>query len=466
VAENAIVFPAMVVNELALTDLQSRVRGSVLRPGAALYDEARRTFNGMIDRHPAAIVRPSGSADVAAAIVWAVELGLPIAVRGGGHSVAGHSVADDALMLDLSQLRTVSVEPVTARASADGGCQWIDVDAATQAHGLAVPGGTFGDTGIAGLTLGGGIGYLMGSFGLTCDNLVGAELVTADGTIREVDQAAEPELLWGLRGGGGNFGVVTRFDYRLHPVGELYGGPIHYAAADTVAVLRLLREVQTAAPDELVCMLFLGVHGGFSEPVVEVVVAFNGPPAAGEAVVRPLRERIRVLRDGIRPISYLDLQAVNVQVPFGVRHYWKGHFVRELSDDVIDLTAAAFGRHEGLTGGILIELMNGAARRIPDDSAAFGQRPAAANLSAIGAWRDPAEDAKQLAWVRGYADALLPHSLTGAGYVNYATPDEPADRIRAAFGTERFARLAALKRRYDPENRFRFNANIPPAGAS
>lgn len=451
----------MVVDEGALTQLEGRVRGPVLRPGAALYDEARRTFNGMIDRHPAAIVRPRDAADVAAAIVWARGLGLPVAVRGGGHSVAGHAVADDALMLDLSGLRNVSVDFVARRASADGGCQWIDVDAATQAHGLAVPGGTFGDTGIAGLTLGGGIGYLMGSFGLTCDNLIGAELVTADGTICDVDQTKEPELLWGLRGGGGNFGVVTRFDYRLHPVGEMYGGPIQYAASNTVAALRLVRDVQMAAPDELVCMLFLGVRGS-SGPVVEVVVAFNGPAAAGEAVVRPLRERIPVVHDGIGPISYQGLQAVNVQVPFGVRHYWKGHFVRELSDEVIDITAAAFRRHEGLTGGLLIELMHGAARRIPDDSAAFGQRAAAANLSAIGAWLDPAQDAQQMAWVRRYADELLPHSLTGAGYVNYATPDEPHDRIRAAFGAERFARLAALKHRYDPQNVFRFNANIPP----
>lgn len=455
----------MVLDEGALADLDSRVRGSVLRPGAALYDEARRTFNGMIDRHPAAIVRPRDAADVAAAVVWAGERGLPVAVRGGGHSVAGHSVADDALLVDLSQLRAVLVDPVAGRASADGGCQWIDVDAATQAHGLAVPGGTFGDTGIGGLTLGGGIGYLMGSFGLTCDNLVGAELVTADGTIHEVDQTTEPELLWGLRGGGGNFGVVTRFDYRLHPVGEMYGGTIHYAASDTVAALRLVRDVQTAAPDELVCMLLLAVRGS-GGPVVEVVVAFNGPAAAGEALVRPLRERIPVVHDGIGPISYQGLQAVNVQVPFGVRHYWKGHFVRELSDEVIDLTARTFRAHEGLTGGILIELIHGVARRTPGDSAAFGQRAAAANLSAIGAWRDPAEDARQMAWVRGYADALLPHSLTGAGYLNYATPDEPAERVRAAFGAERFARLAALKRRYDPENRFRFNANIPPEGSS
>lgn len=453
----------MSISEIALAQLEHVVKGRVLRPGLNAYEEARRTFNGMIDRRPAAVLRPEGAADVANAVRWAADVGLLITVRGGGHSVAGHAVADGALMLDLSQLRGVEVDQAARRARAEGGCQWLDVDAATQAHGLAVPGGTFGDTGIAGLTLGGGIGYLMGSHGLTCDNLVAAQVVTADGTIRVVDSATESELLWGLRGGGGNFGVVTQFEYQLHPIGTLYGGPIYYPASETVAALRVIRDLQAEAPDELVCIVFLGAHGGFTEPVVEVVVAFNGPIEDGEAIVRPLREEIPVLRDGIGPISYMDLQAVNAQVPFGVRHYWKGHFVREFSDDVIDLTADACSRHEGPTGGLLIEMLHGVARRTPAESAAFGQRDAAANLSAIGAWRDPAEDARQMAWVRGYADALLPHSLTGAGYLNYATPDEPADRVRAAFGAERFARLATLKRRYDPENRFRFNANILPA---
>jgi len=454
----------MNVPESALARLGKVVRGRVLRPGLEAYEEARRTFNGMIDRRPAAIVRPDGADDVANAVRWAADVGLPIAVRGGGHSVAGHAVADGALMLDLSQRRGVEVDPAARRARAEGGCQWLDVDAATQAHGLAVPGGTFADTGIGGLTLGGGIGYLMGTHGLTCDNLVAAQLVTADGTIRAVDSATEAELLWGLRGGGGNFGVVTHFEYQLHPVSALYGGPIYYPASETVAALRVLRDLEAEAPDELVCLIFLGAHGSFAEPVVEVVVAFNGPPRSWRGDRSAAPQGDPVLRDGIGPISYMDLQAVNVQVPFGVRHYWKGHFVREFSDDVIDLTADAFGRHEGPTGGILIEMLHGVARRIPADSAAFGQRAAAANLSAIGAWLDPADDARQMTWVRAYADALRSHSLTGAGYLNYATPDEPADRVRAAFGAERFARLAALKRRYDPENRFRFNANIPPAG--
>lgn len=265
------------------------------------------------------------------------------------------------------------------------------------------------------------------------------------------------------RGGGGNFGVVTRFEYQLHPVAQLFGGPIYYPASHTAHALRLVRDLEAAAPDELVCLMFLGKHADLDEPVVEVVVAFNGPLDAGIEATRPLREELPVLRDGLGPISYLDLQATNVQIPFGVRHYWKGHFIRTFSDEVIDLTADAFGRHEGATGGILVEILHGVARRIPAESAAFGQRAAAANLSGIGAWLDPAEDGRQIAWVREYAEALVPHSFSGGGYVNYAAPDETSDRVRAAFGHERFARLAAVKRRLDPANRFRFNMNIPPA---
>jgi FAD/FMN-containing dehydrogenase len=453
----------MTVTGAGLRELRAGIEGQVFAPDHDEYDAARRTFNGMIDRRPRAIVRPAGAADVAHAVRWAAIADVPIAVRGGGHSVAGHAVADDALMIDLSQRRAVVVDALARRAVAEGGCQWLDVDAATQAHGLAVPGGTFGDTGIAGLTLGGGIGYLMGSYGLTCDNLVGAELITADGHARWVDDATDPELLWALRGGGGNFGVVTRFEYQLHPVGRLFGGGLYYPISRTAEVLRLVRDLEDEAPDELVSLIYLGSHGAFGEPVVEVVVAFPGNIEAGERATRPLRDATPLLRDGSGSISYLELQATNVQVPFGVRHYWKGHFVREFSDDVIELAAAAMGTHEGPVGGVLIEILHGAARRNPAETAAFGQRSAAANVSAIGAWLDPADDGRQIAWVRELADSLLPHSLSGAGYVNYATPDEPPDRVRAAFGPDRFARLAAVKGRTDPENRFRFNMNIPPA---
>ncbi len=449
----------------AREELSRLVEGRVIAADDPDYDEARRTFNGMIDRRPLAIVRPAGAGDVSSAVRWAAAAGVPVAIRGGGHSVAGHAVADDALVIDLSQRRAAAVDPDARVATAEGGCQWLDLDTATQAHGLAVVGGTFVDTGIAGLTLGGGIGYLMGTQGLTCDNLIGAELVQADGEVRRVDAATDPELLWALRGGGGNFGVVTRFSYALRPVGEMYGGTIYYASSRVTEVLRLVRDLLAEAPDELVVLVYVGGRRGFDVPVTEVIVAFDGPPDQGARAVRPLRAARPILADNLRPISYLDLQGTNALIPFGIRHYWKGHFVRELSDDVTEIVADAIRQHEGPLGGMLIEMLHGAVKRIDADHAAFGQRAAAANVSATGAWRDASMDVPQIAWVRSTAEALLPHSLTGAGYVNYASPDEPASRVEAAFGPTRFARLAAVKARVDPDNLFRFNLNIPPATA-
>jgi len=433
----------------------------VLVAGDPAYDDARRSFNGLIDRRPLVIVRPQGTDGVAGAVRWAGEAGVPVCVRGGGHSVAGHSVADGALMVDLSGMRSVDIEPGQRVAHADGGCQWLDVDTATQAHGLAVTGGTFVDTGIGGLTLGGGIGYLGSSCGLTCDNLVAADLVTAAGDVLHVTEHTDPELLWALRGGGGNFGVVTRFTYRLHQVGLMYAGGLYYRREDLSEVLTRVREVIASAPDALMLALFLGRRPGFPDPVVELLVAFSGPAADGEDAIQALRT-LPVLDDRVGPMSYGALQAYNALLPFGIRHYWKGHFVREMSDDVIAATAAAWATHPEPTGGILIELLSGVARREGAETASFGQRAAAANVSAIAAWRDASEDEAQIAWSRAFADALAPYSLTGGGYVNYATPDEPADRVRNAYGPERYDRLVAVKRRLDPTNRFRYNLNIAP----
>lgn len=451
------------IPSVALEQLRRVVAGELIEPGHSDYDAARQTFNGMIDRRPLAILRPTGAGDVSAAVRWAGDAAVGVAIRGGGHSVAGHAVADGALVIDLSQRRAVIVDASARVAIAQGGCQWLDVDTATQAHGLAVPGGTFVDTGIAGLTLGGGIGYLMGSYGLTCDNLVGAELVTADGGIRWIDEATDPELLWALRGGGGNFGVVTRFQYALHPVGPLFGGTIYYPVSSATEILRLARDVLAEAPDDLTVIAYVGGRRGFDEPVTELVVAFNGPIDAGERACAALRRARPLLADRLHPLSYLELQATNVLIPFGIRHYWKGHFVRELSNEVTSLVGEAIRYHEGPLGGMLIEILHGQVAHHDPDSAAFGQRAAAANVSAIGAWRETVDDERQMAWVRETADELLTHSMNGAGYTNYATPDEPPSRVEAAFGPDRFARLSAVKRRCDPANLFRFNLNVPPA---
>jgi FAD/FMN-containing dehydrogenase len=449
------------------TAVRPALDGEVLLPGEPGFDDARRTFNALIERHPRLVVRPTSASDVAAAVRHAVATGLPIAVRGGGHSVAGHGIGDDALVIDLGQLRSVVVEPQRRIAHVGGGALWLDVDTAAFEHGLATTGGTFGDTGVGGLALGGGIGWLSGTAGLTCDNLVGAELVTADGNVLEINADSDPELLWALRGGGGNFGVVTRFDLRLHPIGLMTGGDLVVALDDASTVLRRYRDRAEDVPDELSLFAVLTREEPFGM-ILSADVCFGGPEAEARAWIAPLLEGIQPLRDGLGPITYLEMQARGV-MPWGLRHYWKGHFIRDLTDDAIDVIvqhARATDDLPGLQPVILIEPLHGELRRVDDGSAAFGQRAARYNVSGLAVWEDPTIDAANTAWAKGLADALIPYSLTGGGYVNYMGNEETPDRVKAAFGAERYARLARVKARLDPENRFRFNHNIvPDAGA-
>ena len=451
-----------------MEDLRRRVSCEVILQEDARYDEARTTFNGTIDRRPAAIAWPRSSSDVAAAVRWAGAAGLPIAVRGGGHSVAGHAVADGALVIDLRLMRDVTVDPARRRAIAGGGALWEDVDRATTEHGLATPGGTFGDTGIGGLTLGGGLGFLLGTAGLTCDNLVRAEVVTGDGSIVVAGEDGDPELLWALRGGGGNFGVVTSFEFALHPLGPLYAGYLAVPIEAADRALEALASLANDAPRELV--LFAGGPSALEPDVpdspltLNLTVVYQGTPQEAERVIRPLRA-LPVLRDGLGPMSYIDVQEMSGRLPFGLRNYWKGHFIRDLDRAVIDASVSGMANRPGGMSFLLLEAMTGAARDEPPGGAAFGQREARWNVSAIAIWEDPAQDDEQVAWARAYTDALGPASLTGAGYGNYASGDETAERIHAAYGGERFERLQRVKRRYDPDNAFRFNHNIPPASA-
>ena len=452
------------------------IAGTVLMPDDAGFDEARQTFNGMLDKHPAAIVQCLSTEDVATAVRAARAAGLPIGVRGGGHSVAGHCVADDALVVDLRYMRAVDVEPQRRIARAEGGAQWLDVDTATVAHGLATTGGTFVDTGIAGLTLTGGIGYLMGTGGFTCDTLVGAEVVSADGEVVRAGEGGDPELLWALRGGGGNFGVVTAFEYRLQPLGELQLGRI------VVPIAHLRQALEAAAaqahdmPDEL-NMFVVGPaldtppdHQPDPEKdqlVVAINFAFQGSAADAEAAIGSLRE-LRALpgvTGGFAPTTYPEMQSRTGILPFGLRHYWKGHFLRELDDGAIDAVVGAAADTPPGHSFLLLEAITGRARREPEGGAAFGQRGARWNASALGIWEDRPDDEANIAWVRRTADGLKGSSYSGAGYGNYAQADEPAERVKAAFGDERWDRLRAVKRRYDPDNLFRFNHNIPPADA-
>ena len=437
---------------------------SVINPTDPDYDLARQTFNALLDRRPARIV-PCGSVDdVIHALKLANSEGLPVAVRGGGHGVAGHSIGDGAVVIDLACLATVEVDPVRRIATAGGGATWAEFDRATQMHGLATPGGTFGSTGIGGLTLGGGIGHLLGVHGLTCDNLIGAEVVTADGAVLWASEDKHADLFWALRGGGGNFGVVTRFVFRLHAVGTILGGLIVYPWARAREALSLLRDVSLGASDDLTCMVLLERNEDIGERAVVLSVCHTGPPDLAERELRPLRASIPILRDAVRPMGYLELQAVFGELPFGYRNYWKGHFLTEFPDDLIAFTAQHYAKRASkhAHGAILIEALHGAARRVAQNAMAFNQRAARFNVSALSIWELEEDDDTQRAWARDYADVLQSHSSSG-GYLNYANPDDSLDRVRAAFGAEKFERLQRIKKRYDPGNVFRFNHNIPPA---
>ena len=453
---------------IEMDSLRSAFSGRIILPADADYDEARATFNATIDRRPAAIVRPHATAEVAAAVRWARDAGLRIAVRGGGHSVAGHCVAEGALTIDLSEMREIRVDPFRRCASVGGGSRWEEVDAATLGHGLATTGGTFGDTGVGGLTLGGGIGFLMGTAGLTCDNLVGAEVVTADGSIIVAGGAGDAELLWALRGGGGNFGVVTAFEFALHPIGPIWTGIVTVPVANASDALEAMAELAREAPPEAVifatgpALLDPSEPGGAAPLVLKITVVYQGSQDAAERFIAPLRG-LPVIGASLTSMSYREVQEMNGRLPFGLRHYWKGHFLRGLEPTAIEVIKEAVQNRPAPPSFLLLEAITGAARQEPAGGAAFGQRAARWNVSALAIWEDPADDARQVAWVRGVAEGLRPTSLTGAGYANYASSDESAQRIHAAFGPERFARLAEVKHRYDPDNVFRANLNIPPA---
>jgi FAD/FMN-containing dehydrogenase len=447
------------VNEKVLAELQRSVSGAVIAPADSGYDGLRRCFNALVDRRPAVIVRCFGAGDVATAFDFARSRGLEVAVRGGGHNPAGHCVLDEGLVIDLSMMRRVDVKADAKVAVAEGGATWLDFDSATQAFGLVTPGGVVGSTGVAGLTFGGGIGHLTAQHGLTCDNLVGAEVVTPQGAVVRASQDEEAELLWGLRGGGGNFGVATRSEFRLHPLERVVGGRLVFAGDGVSEALRRFRDLVTGAPRDLSCSGLLALDESL-EPILHVAPCYTGPAADPEQL-RTLRAAAGLVEDSVRARSYLAQQHV-FNPPYGEdRNYWKSHFVGELPDELLDELLArmvALGRQPGQ---LLIESLHGAPKHTDRNNAAVGFRQAAFNISAMASWRDPALDAESIAWARETAAAVEPWSVSG-GYLNYMQADEPIERVRAAFGDEAFGRLQALKRRYDPNNILRRNQNIPP----
>jgi len=444
--------------------LRAALEDRVTTPADPGYDEARVTFNATVQRRPAVIVRVRTDDDVVAAVIAAADLDLPIAVRGGGHSVAGHAMADGALVVDLRDLRAVTVDPAARIVRVEGGALWEDVDIAAWAHDLAVIGGTYGDTGVGGLALSGGIGWLSGVQGFTCDNIIRAEIVTAAGERVVAGPDGDPDLLWALRGGGGNFGVVTSFEFRAIAPGPLVGGELYYPIGAIKQVLRRFAEVATNAPAGLELMAWIGRPDDAPDGDLRVGLGLCLPAGLDDAgaVLRPLRAGLPIVKDTIRAMTYPEVQAMNGRLPFGLRHYWKGHFLRALDEPVIAGIVDSLAAHPGGLGGILLESIRGAANVEPEGGAAFGQRAATWNASALAIWEDAALDDAQIIWARSAAERLAVGSLTGAGYANYAPVDETTERVRLAFGTERFARLAAIKARYDPKNRFRFNLNVAP----
>ena len=446
--------------EAALGDLRSRLRGDVLRPGEDGYDGARSVFNAMIDRRPAFVARCAGTADVIAAVRFAREHDLRVSVRGGGHGVTGNAVCDGGLMIDLSPMRSVRVDPASRTARAAGGATWGDFDHETQAFGLATTGGIVPSTGIAGLTLGGGIGYLNRKYGLACDNLVSADVVTADGRLLEASARENDDLFWGLRGGGGNFGVVTSLEYLVHPVGPVLGGEIVYPLERAKEALRFYRDWSAGAPDELRAdaTLLSGPEG----PALALIVCYCGDVGAGEKVLRPMREFGPPMADTIAPVPYATVQNLLTGVlVHGFHHYWKSSFFRELGDEAIDRLVDFFSADvPPFFTAVAIEHLGGAIGRVGERDTAFPHRRAQHSALVLRAWRNPEESERNMAWARECHRVIEPFLEQGV-YVNYLG-DEGEARTRAAYGPN-YERLVALKAKYDPTNFFRLNQNVAPA---
>ena len=445
--------------------------GELIEPGSSGYDEARAVFNGMIDRRPAVIARCHAASDVAAAVKLAQAQGLPLSVYGGGHGVTGAAVVDDGVTVDLRGMMGITVDPATKTARVEAGCTWGEVDVATQEHALAVTGGRVSTTGVAGLTLGSGSGWLERSFGFVCDNLLAAEVVTADGRQVRASVDENPELFWGLRGGGGNFGIVTAFHLRLHDLGPIVlGGMLMYPAAMGPDLVRFYRDFMEKAPDEIgTGLAFIcappeefvpePVRG---QPVIGIVVCCTGPVEEAERALAPLREFGPQAIDMVAPMPYVAVQQLlDPPNPKGMRNYWTADFYDELPDDAVDaLVARATQPVSPLTQIILVP-GGGAIAQVDDDATAFGQRRSRWNIHFLSMWPDASDDAGNIAYTRELSGALKPWAA-GEVYLNFIG-DEGPERVRSAFGAEKFARLQAIKDQWDPMNVFCHNQNIPPS---
>lgn len=451
--------------------LHEQAAGEVLHPGDAGYDEARRVWNARFDRRPGVVVRPGNEADVALAVSVAGEEGLTLAVKGGGHAYAGNTVADGGLLLDMGSMAAVEVDVEDRMARVQAGATWADVDRATTPHGLATPGGTVSSVGVAGFVLGGGGGWLSRSFGTAADNLVAARMVTARGEVIPVSEEENPELLWGLRGGGGNFGVVTEFHLRLHPIPEeMLAGQVLYPLDRAGELLRVYRDTFREAPDALACCPFFiripplpvfpeEIHG---QVVLDFVVCWNGAPDEGEAWVRPFREQEGVLMDTVAPTAYADLQtAFDAGMGYGNRWYSRWLLLEEVGDDFIDELLDGLEPFPGALTAVYLGALGGAAGRVAPEATAYPHRHAVDALHIFPGWMDPGQDEAVMSWARDLYERVEGFGPNGV-YVNMLAEDEE-NRVREAY-RDNYPRLVALKNRWDPDNVFRMNHNIRPAG--
>lgn len=449
------------LSSAVLEALGVTLRGRLLTAESPDYDAVRAVWNGMIDIRPAAIVRCAGTADVRAAISFARTHGLRVSIRGGGHNVAGLSLSEGGLMIDMSTMRGIRVHPASRTVRAEGGVTWGELDRETMAFGLATTGGMVSSTGIAGLTLGGGLGWQMARHGLVCDNLLSADVVTADGQLLETSPTQHADLFWALRGGGGNFGVVTSFEFQLHPMAPFTGGMVLFPIAQARDVLQFYRQFSLDSPDDLtVNAILMTTPDGHD--VIAIVAAWFGPAADAARHLGPLRRFGTPMADLIGEMTYLQVQSMlDAAVPKGVRRYWKSGYFPEIPDALIDLVLDHNARKTSPLSAVLILHMHGKAARTAPDATAFGARAAQWDFDILPQWLAPNEDSRHIDWARAFWKDADP--FTRGVYSNHLDRDDGAPRVRAAYG-QNYERLVAVKRSYDPENFFNVNNNIPPSG--
>jgi FAD/FMN-containing dehydrogenase len=451
--------------------LRTGLAGEVMLPADTGYEECRKVFNSMHDKRPGVIARCASTADVVSAVNFAREHKLVVAVRSGGHSVAGLSVCDGGILIDLAGLKKIDVDPSAKTARCGGGVLWGEFDAATQQHGLHTPGGRVTTTGVGGFTTGGGYGWTSSKYGLTCDNLISAEVVLADGRVVRASEREHQDLFWGIRGGGGNFGIVTEFEYRLHPLGPLVlAGLALWPMERATEVLRAWRDYVDAAPHELStgCATVTAPPEDFvpagmrGQVALGLVAMYVGDPGAGAKVMQPLKD-LRPAVDLIQPMPYTAFQAIiDPMAPKGLRNYWRGEYLNSLSDDAIDTYvrhASELTKAGGPLSQAIIFRIGQAVSAVPDEATAFSHRDAEYLFHPITVWQQPEHDERLIAATRAFCEAMSPYS-TGGAYLNFT----PENRVRDAYGAVKYERLVAVKGRYDPQNLFRLNQNIKPAG--